>query len=72
MNRSSRLVIWIATALFTASAADPIRLHPKNPHYFEFRGKAIALITSGEHYGAVINGAFDFRRYLETLCPPMD
>ena len=62
---------WIAAlvwfAAFTGSAAPPIRLHPKNPHYFEFRGKAVALITSGEHYGAVINGPFDYRRYLDTL-----
>jgi hypothetical protein len=27
----------------------------------------VALITSGEHYGAVLNGAFDYRRYLDTL-----
>jgi hypothetical protein len=45
----------------------PIRLHPANPHYFLFRGKAIALITSGEHYGAVLNRDFDYRRYLDTL-----
>src|SRR5262249_28984128 len=34
---------------------------------FEFRGKAVALVTSGEHYGAVLNGAFDYRRYLAAL-----
>jgi hypothetical protein len=45
----------------------PIRLHPKNPHYFEFRGKAIALITSGEHYGAVLNADVDFHKYLATI-----
>jgi len=45
----------------------PIRLHPKNPHYFLFRGKAVALISSGEHYGAVLNLDFDYRRYLATL-----
>ena len=67
MHRSRRLGLTIAMAVLTASAAGPIRLHPKNPHYFEFRGKAVALITSGEHYGAVINGAFDYRRYLDTL-----
>ena len=67
MQRSRRLVLTTALAALTASAASPIRLHPKNPHYFEFRGKAVALITSGEHSGAVINGAFDYRRYLETL-----
>ncbi len=45
----------------------PVRLHPKNPHYFLFRGKAIVFITSGEHYGAVMNADFDYRRYLTTL-----
>ena len=45
----------------------PIRLHPRNPHYFLFRGKAVALITSGEHYGAVMNPDFDFHKYLATL-----
>jgi hypothetical protein len=45
----------------------PIRLHPANPHYFLFRGKTVALITSGEHYGAVLNQDFDYRRYLDTL-----
>ena len=62
-----RFAISFAFAVLTAFAADPIRLHPKNPHYFEFRGKAVALISSGEHYGAVLNGAFDYHRYLETL-----
>lgn len=45
----------------------PIRLHPRNPHYFLFQGKAVALITSGEHYGAVFNADFDDHRYLDTL-----
>ncbi len=67
MYRSLRLGLWISAAVLTASAVDPIHLHPKNPHYFEFRGKAIALITSAEHYGAVLNSPFDYRRYLDTL-----
>ena len=50
-----------------AAKSQPIRLHPANPHYFLFRGKAVALITSGEHYGAVLNRDFDYRRYLATL-----
>ena len=45
----------------------PVILHPKNPHYFLFRGKAVAFITSGEHYGAVLNADFDYRRYLTTI-----
>jgi hypothetical protein len=52
---------------FPTLAASPIRLHPDNPRWFEWRGKAVALITSAEHYGAVLNLDFDFRRYLETM-----
>ena len=48
-------------------AAQPIALHPQNPHYFVFRGKPTVLITSGEHYGAVLNLDFDFVRYLDEL-----
>src|ERR1700693_2349084 len=44
--------------------AEPIRLNPTNPHYFLYQGKAIALVTSGEHYGSVINADFDFHKYL--------
>ena len=50
-----------------APRMEPIRLHPENPHYFLFRGKPAVLITSGEHYGAVLNGDFDFRPYLDEL-----
>ena len=33
---------------------------PQNPRYLEFRGKPTVLITSGEHYGAVLNLNLDF------------
>lgn len=49
------------------AAAKPISLHPDNPHYFLFRGKPTVLITSAEHYGAVINLEFDFLTYLNKL-----
>lgn len=60
---------WKNILLFVAlvSTAEPLRLHPDNPHYFLFRGKPTVLITSGEHYGAVLNRAFDFRKYFDTL-----
>ena len=45
----------------------PIRLHPDNPHYFLWGGKPTVLITSGEHYGAVMNLDFDYERYLDEL-----
>jgi hypothetical protein len=47
--------------------AEPIRAHPDNPHYYLFRGRPTVLITSAEHYGAVINRAFDYRAYLDAL-----
>ncbi len=48
-------------------AAEPLRLHPENPHYFLWRGRPTVLITSGEHYGAVLNRDFDYVTYLDTL-----
>ena len=47
--------------------AQTIRLDPRNPHYFFFHGHPMVLLTSGEHYGAVLNDQFDFRTYLRTL-----
>ena len=50
-----------------AVSAEPIKLHPDNPHYFLFRGQSAILITSGEHYGAVLNLNFNYLRYLDVL-----
>ncbi len=50
-----------------AAAISPIALHPENPHYFLWRDKPTILITSAEHYGAVLNRAFDYVKYLDTL-----
>lgn len=49
------------------SSENVIGISRDNPHYFSFRGKEILLITSAEHYGAVVNKPFDYRRYLDTL-----
>ena len=63
----------LITAIFSigwplnVAQSDPMRLHPDNPHYFLWRGKPTILITSTEHYGAVLNQAFDYTRYLATL-----
>src|SRR5678810_696561 len=63
--------LWLAVALASMTvfspAAEPLRLHPDNPHYFLFRGKPTVLVTSGEHYGAVLNQDFDYLTYLDTL-----
>ena len=44
-----------------------IGIHEKNPHYFQYKGKEILLITSAEHYGAVINKRFDYVKYFDKL-----
>lgn len=49
------------------AAQRPIELHPDNPHYFLWRDKPTVLITSGEHYGAVLNLDFNYTKYLQTL-----
>ena len=69
MNRYGawRSVCLFACLLAPATAAEPLRLHPDNPHYFLFRGKPAVLVTSGEHYGAVLNRDFDYVRYLDAL-----
>lgn len=60
-------LMFLALAGITAFAAQPLALHPDNPHYFQFRGKPLVIVTSGEHYGAVLNLDFNYTRYLETL-----
>jgi hypothetical protein len=50
-----------------AAAAEPIKVHPANPHYYLFNGQPTVLITSAEHYGAVVNLDFDYVKYLDTL-----
>jgi hypothetical protein len=60
-------VLLCTTAAPVLGQQAPIRLHPGNPHYFSFRGRPTVLITSGEHYGAVLNRDFDYIRYLDEL-----
>ncbi|MGH8016838.1 MAG: hypothetical protein ACREIA_00890 [Opitutaceae bacterium] len=47
--------------------ASPIKLLAENPRYFEWRGEPRVLVTSAEHYGAVLNADFDFVTYLAAL-----
>ncbi|HKQ37088.1 MAG TPA: PA14 domain-containing protein [Verrucomicrobiae bacterium] len=63
------LRVWslLLLSIIAATARDPLALHPENSHYFLWRGKPTILITSGEHYGAVINLDFAYITYLDTL-----
>lgn len=77
-----RHVLILLAALFTVVAGvvyiqplvaappgpeKPISLNPENPHYFLFRGRPAVLITSTEHYGAVMNMDFYYPLYLNEL-----
>lgn len=61
----SCMIVQLAATV--AAEHPPLALHPENGHYFLFRGKPTVLITSGEHYGAVLNLDFDYKKYLDTL-----
>jgi hypothetical protein len=64
---SKALLVLILLSAVAAGGAEPVRAHPDNPHYYLFRGKPTVLITSAEHYGAVMNRAFDYTAYLDAL-----
>ena len=61
------LICLTLAASALAAAAEPLALISANPHYFLLRGKPTVLVTSGEHYGSVINADFDYARYLDEL-----
>ncbi|WP_020527697.1 hypothetical protein [Flexithrix dorotheae] len=47
--------------------AQTVELNPENPHYLNYKNQPVILITSAEHYGAVLNLDFDYETYLKTL-----
>jgi Cellulase (glycosyl hydrolase family 5) len=58
--------LFVANTLL-AQNGNVLRLDSKNPHYFLYKGKATVLVGSGEHYGSVINTAFDYKIYLQAM-----
>jgi len=65
--KAAAFLLALCSVPLSALAQEPIRLDPQNPHYFQYDGHTVALVTSGEHYGSVINADFDYRVYLQTL-----
>ncbi|MHC4692953.1 MAG: hypothetical protein ACYS67_09435 [Planctomycetota bacterium] len=59
--------ILLTGMVSAANPVKPIQLHPENGHYFLWQGKPTILITSGEHYGALLNRAFNYKKYFKTL-----
>ncbi|HJZ41618.1 MAG TPA: DUF6298 domain-containing protein [Bacteroidales bacterium] len=62
-----KLLFYILVCCGFTSMAQPVRLHPGNPHYFEYKDKPLVLIASGLHYGAVLNLDINYEEYLKTL-----
>jgi hypothetical protein len=63
-------VLWrlpAAPAPAETVAPASLRLSQANPHYLEYKGRPLLLISSAEHYGAVVNQDFDFGPYLAEL-----
>jgi len=45
----------------------PLAVHPDNSNYFTYKGEPIMLISSTEHYSALVNRKFDYNIYLNAL-----
>lgn len=61
------IIVAIPIDALSQTKNPPVSLNKTNPHYFTFRGKPTVLITSAEHYGAVMNLDFDYVTYLNEL-----
>ncbi len=58
------VVDWVVVLESAEKSRQAVSLHPENPRFFLFRGRPLTLIAATEHYGSVLNRAFDFERYL--------
>ena len=67
MKRLWPALLGLLICAAPAAPAAPLALHPDNPRYFLWEGRPAILVTSGEHYGVLLNGAFDYRRYFAEL-----
>lgn len=67
MRKRTTYLSLAALLVTTAALARPIQVDPANPHYYLFNGRPTVLITSAEHYGAVVNLDFDYVKYLDAL-----
>jgi len=45
-----------------------VRKHNSNSKIFEYKGKPLVLLCATEHYGAVMNRPFDYKKYILECC----
>jgi hypothetical protein len=65
VRRCAAAVLLSAAA--SLAAAEPVRVFDRNPRYFARDGVPLVFVTSDHHYGAVIDGDFDYVRFLDAL-----
>jgi hypothetical protein len=65
--RNKVICFYTMLILVQTTSAQPLKLLPANPHYFLYQNKPLVIVGSGEHYGSVINTAFNYDKYLQTL-----
>ena len=72
------IVICVAIAVFpthalsdtpqiASNAPDVFSAHPENHRVFLYKGEPMKILTSAEHYGAVVNSDFDYDIYLKEM-----
>ena len=54
-------------ALVLKSGIQPLRRSSAHPHYFERGGKPVILFGASDHFGSLMNSAFDYVRYLDVV-----
>ena len=65
MWKRTRCLLFVVFFSLAEAHAEPIKVHPANPHYYLFNDRPTILITSAEHYGAVVNKDFNYVPYLD-------
>jgi len=62
------LVVLISSSnISNIITTDVLGIHPENSSYFKYWNEPRIIVSSGEHYGAVLNLDFDYKSYLEIL-----
>lgn len=69
MKEKIRQLFLFLLLFFLASCTQPqpLKVDSQNPHYFNYKGEPVFLVTSDQHYGAVTNLDFDYIVFLDTL-----
>lgn len=69
MIKTNAYILFFLAVLYSGRlyAQNILRLCPDNHHYLMYQNKPVILITSAEHYGALLNLDFDYITYFNAL-----